>query len=109
MADVNVTDTDIEALATKLEGMADRFSEHERATMHALFHLAGIAVTEATAEVEGFGVGTGGQPASFSWGADQGILIGLNQTFVAGRHGGASGVGGSLQHKFWKVTPNQKF
>ncbi len=89
MDEITVTNTDIAAVADKLDGMADQFSEQERAALHAVFHMAGAAISESTGDdVQGFGIG--GQPNQFSvaMGGTQGILIGLNQAFGAGAVGG---------------------
>ncbi len=55
MAQTTITNDDIAALASKLDAMADRFDEHERAALHAVFHLAGAAMSETAIEVEGYG------------------------------------------------------
>ena len=54
MAQTTITNDDIAALAYKLDAMADRFDEHERAALHAVFHLAGAAMCDAAVEVEGY-------------------------------------------------------
>lgn len=91
MADFTVTDADLEALATKLDGMTEAFTDAERAALTAVFALAGAGLSSITGDVEGFGLG--GRPGfEMSVAGSQGILIGLNQGF------GVGGVGG-LQDK----------
>ncbi len=98
MTDVTVAGSDIEALATKLEAMTDQFDESELAALQALFHLAGAAVGDAAAEVEGFAGAEHRSPTSFTLPAvqTQGILIGLNQAFGQGRVGGIGATGLAL-------------
>lgn len=97
MADITVTNSDFDALATKLEGMSSEFSEQEQATLHALFALAGAGVEAVGSDVEGFAVDAF-RPGAFeiSVPGSQGILIGLNQAFGAGGGGGSGFVGGSM-------------
>lgn len=54
MAQTTITNDDIAALAMKLDAMAERFDEHERAALHAVFHLAGAAMSDVAIEVEGY-------------------------------------------------------
>jgi hypothetical protein len=65
MAQTTITNDDIVALAMKLDAMADRFDDHERAALHAVFHLAGAAMSDAAVEVEGYGQTTT-TPTSFT-------------------------------------------
>lgn len=93
MADHTVTNADLEALATKLDGMTDEFTDAERAALTAVFALAGAGLSSVAGDVEGFGRGGGLPGFEMSVGGTQGILIGLNQGFGVG--------GGGLQHKDW--------
>ncbi len=90
MDETTVTDRDIAAVADKLDGMADQFSAQERAALQAVFHMAGAAISESSADdVQGFAADYL-RPAQFSLGVGgtNGILIGLNQAFGQGTHAG---------------------
>lgn len=89
MAEITVNSQDVESIATKLDTMSDQFTEQEVAALHAVFNLAGAAVAEAAdaaTDVSGHAASVV-QRSSFSWGANQGILIGLNQSFQGGTQG----------------------
>jgi len=80
MAEFDVTDGDIQALAIKLDRMSDQFEAHERAALHAVWQMAATGIEAAASEVQGFG----GQPPpvgafTLRVSSPQGILIGLNQ------------------------------
>lgn len=80
MAEFDVTYDDIDALATKLDGMAAQFDAHERAALHAVWQLAAAGIDAAADDVQGFGTSpppVGGFTLRVS--SPQGILIGLNQ------------------------------
>jgi hypothetical protein len=97
MAQTTITNDDIAALASKLDAMADRFDEHERAALHAVFHLAGAAMSDVAIEVEGYGQGA--TPTSFSVTSDTWNDRGtFGESFDGGllQSGGSSTRGASL-------------
>ncbi len=53
MAEITVSGAAIGALADRLDAMSDQFSQEEREAIHALFFLAGSALSDQ-ADVEGF-------------------------------------------------------
>jgi len=107
MAQTTITNDDIAALATKLDAMADRFDEQERAALHAVFHLAGAAMSDAAVEVEGYRLPVV-DPAEFrvtsnAWDSDATLGTSfdgaLRGTDSAGP-GGGSGNSGSVTIEF---------
>lgn len=86
MADqVTVTNEQLAALATKLEGMRDQFSPDDREALFALLMLAGDGIAaRGQGDVQGFAVDAFRQGDSFTINfarpgdqGTQGILIGL--------------------------------
>ena len=89
MTDVQITGADIEAVAGKLDTMADAFTDTERAALYAVFRLAGASILgaegDAEGDVEGFALNAYRNASfAFTLGPNEGILIGLNQGAVGG-------------------------
>lgn len=105
MADVQITGADIEAIATKLDGMD--FTDEERAALAAVFQIAGSTISGLDdSDVEGFALNAYRNASfSFSLADSQGILIGLNQGLtnpgIGG--GGVGNVANKLGGSSWKM------
>jgi hypothetical protein len=54
MSEITMSQADIDALAGKLDGLADQLSADEQALLLAVFEVAGAAIEAQAAEVEGF-------------------------------------------------------
>lgn len=82
MAEFDVTNEDLEALAAKLESMREQFNPLECAALQAVWSLAASGFASENADVEGFvhaPIRTGVAPSS-SVGEMKPISIGLNRS-----------------------------
>lgn len=92
MTEIQISGADIEAVAGKLDGMADAFTDVERAALYAVFRMAGATISgvDDDGDVEGFALNAYRNSSfAFTLNPNEGIQGGLNQGVQGGGQWGS--------------------